>query len=263
VDIAGTIAVVTGASSGLGWYSSLALAGRGATVVAAARRMDRLEELVGHIERRGGRAMAVRCDVAAPEQIEALGAEVDGAFGRCDILVNNAGLPGGGLFIDRTAEEIDRLVRVNVLGVMHGCRVFLPMMLERGHGHILNIASIAGRHATPTAALYSATKHAVSAFSESLSHELVARGILVTSVNPGFAATEGFPQGDLPKQLVMRPETVARALVRAVERGAGPQVTVPRWAGALEVFRLTGPLYWWGMRRLIKGRSRPSPTRPV
>ncbi|MEX0991142.1 MAG: SDR family NAD(P)-dependent oxidoreductase [Actinomycetota bacterium] len=263
MEIAGTIAVVTGASSGLGWYSSLALADRGATVVVAARRMDRLEELVQHIEQRDGRALAVRCDVAAPEQIEALAAEVDGAFGRCDILVNNAGLPGGGLFADRTPEEIERLVRVNILGVMHGCRVFLPMMLAAGRGHILNIASIAGRHAAPTAALYSSTKHAVSAFSESLSHELIDHGILVTSMNPGFAATEGFPQGDLPRHLVMRAGTVARAVVRAVERDAGPQITVPRWAGTLEVFRILGPLYWWGMRRLIKVRSRPSPTRPA
>ncbi len=263
MEIAGTIAVVTGASSGLGWYSSLGLADRGATVVAAARRLDRLEELVGHIEGRGGRALAVRCDVAAPDQLEALAVEVEGTFGRCDILVNNAGLPGGGPFTDRTAEEIERLIRVNVLGVMHGCRVFLPMMLAAGRGHILNISSIAGRHAAPTAALYSATKHAVSAFSESLSHEVVDRGILVTSINPGFAATEGFPQGDLPKQLVMRAETIARAIVRAVERDAGPQITVPRWAGALEVFRVLGPIYWWGMRKLIKGRSRPSPTRPA
>ncbi|GBC86244.1 3-oxoacyl-[acyl-carrier-protein] reductase [bacterium HR12] len=181
------------------------------------------------------------------------------------MLVNNAGIPGGGPFRTLGADDIERVVRVNLLGVMLGTHVFLPMMLERRRGHIVNVASLAGRFATPGEAVYAATKHAVVAFSESLYHELRPSGILVTAVNPGFTRTEGFPQVGIPRPLVMRPERVARVIVDVVRRDRAPEVSVPRTLAAAQVFRvLTPPLYRWGVGRLAAsvGRRHASP-RPL
>lgn len=253
------VAVVTGASSGIGRAISLALAREGATVFVAARRLDRLKALAREIERFGGAATPIRCDVSQAESLEALAAEVEKAHGRCDVLVNNAGVPGGGSFESLSRENIEKVARVNLLSVFEGTRVFLPMMLRQGRGHIVNIASLAGRHHVPGAALYAATKHGVVGFSESLYYELAPKGVLVTSVNPALVKTEGFPQEGLPPRLVMRPERVARAVVHVVRRGIAPQVSVPRWAGVLEVFRTITPGPYRRVQRAIMG-SRHGPT---
>ena len=143
---------------------------------------------------------------------------------------------------------------MNVLGVMLGTRAFLPMLLEQRRGHIVNVASLAGRFATPGSAVYGATKHAVVAFGEALSYELKPLGILVTTVNPGFTKTEGFPQDDIPPRLVMRREHVAEVIVDVVRRGRAPEVSVPRALGAAQAFRvLTPPLYRWGVERATRG----------
>ena len=168
MELRGTVAVVTGASAGLGEATAVELARRGAKVVLAARRLDRLEALAERIERHGGRAVAIRCDVGDPDQLEALPAVVAEAIGPCGILVNNAGLPARGSLEELTYEQIEQVVRVNVLGVMWGTRAFLPGMLKRGEGHVVNVASLAGRFAAPGAAVYSATKHAVVGFSRAL-----------------------------------------------------------------------------------------------
>jgi short-subunit dehydrogenase len=143
--------------------------------------------------------------------------------------------------------------------VLRTTKAFLPMLLERRGGHIVNVASLAGRFATPGSSVYGATKHAVVAFSESLAYELAPLGIRVTSVNPGFTATEGFPQDDIPGPFVMRSERVARTIVDVVERDLGPEVSVPRWLSAMQVFRvLTPPLYRWGMRNVTRRFSERS-----
>lgn len=248
--LSGAVAVVTGASAGIGEATAVALARRGAKVVLAARRKERLDELADRIERAGGRALAVRCDVTDPEQLASLPSVVREAFGPCDVLVNNAGIPGGGSFTELSHEQIRRVVDVNVLGVMVGTRAFLPGMMKRGRGHVVNVASLAGRFAAPGAAVYTATKHAVVAFSEALFYEVEPRGVLVTAVNPGFVATEGFPQSGLDPRLVLPIERVAEAVVRVVERGIAPELSIPRWVAPLEAFRvLTPPLYRWGVRR--------------
>src|SRR6266540_5155123 len=128
MDLRGAVVVVTGASSGIGRATALAFAARGAIVVGAARRTALLDELVAQIERRDGRALAVACDVADREQVQRLHDRVRDEFGRCEVLVNNAGI-GGSLFEAMTLDEIERVVLVNVLGVMSCTRVFLPLML--------------------------------------------------------------------------------------------------------------------------------------
>ena len=249
MDLRGAVAVVTGASSGFGELTSRMLAKEGAAVVLAARRADRLEALAAEIEGRGGRALAVRCDVTEVADLQGLRDRVDEAFGRCDVLINNAGIPGGGRFEDLSLEQIEQVIRVNLLGVLVCTKVFLPMMLDRQRGHIVNVGSLAGRYAAPGASVYSASKHGVVAFSEALYYELAPRGILVTSVNPGFAATEGFPQGRLPSALVMRADRVARVIVDVIKEGRAPEVSVPRGMSLWQAFRvLTPPLYRWGVR---------------
>lgn len=250
MQVRGSVAVVTGASSGIGRATALVFAQQGAQVVLAARRKDRLKQLEEEIEASGGRALAVPCDVTDLGDIRRLEAVVDGAFGRCDILVNNAGIPAGGRFEELDWDKIQSVVDTNLLSVLFATKTFLPGMLRRHRGHIVNVASLAGRHAVPGSGVYSATKHAVVAFSESTNHETASRGVLVTAVNPGFVDTEGFPQGDLPGKIVMPVEKVAAAIVRVVRKGQAPVISVPRWSGSLELARMLAPRPY----RAISGR---------
>jgi NADP-dependent 3-hydroxy acid dehydrogenase YdfG len=249
MELRGAVVVVTGASSGFGELAARRFARAGSSVVLAARRIDRLEAIAAGIERSGGTAAAVACDVAEWDSIHALREAVAERFGRCDALVNNAGIPGGGRFADLSDEQIDRVMTVNALGVMRCTKAFLPMMLERASGHVVNVGSLAGRFAAPGASVYTASKHAVVAFGEALSYELAPRGIRVTTVNPGFARTEGFPMTGMPRALVLDADRVARVIVDVVRRDRGPEVDVPRGMGVFEAFRvLTPPLYRWGVR---------------
>jgi len=249
MELRGAVVVVTGASSGFGELTSRRFARAGSTVVLAARRTDRLETIAADIRAAGGSATPLACDVADLRQIHALADATRERFGRCDALVNNAGIPGGGRFEDLGDDQIERVMRVNALGVMLCTKAFLPMMLERRRGHVVNVASLAGRFAAPGASVYSASKHAVVGFGEALYHELAPKGILVTSVNPGFARTEGFPMTGMPDALVMDADRVARTIVDVVRRGRAPEVDVPRGMGVFEAFRiLTPPLYRWGVR---------------
>jgi len=250
MELKDAVAVVTGASSGIGEATAVALAQRGAKVVLAARRKERLDDLADRIGRVGGHALAIRCDVTDREQVASLPSVVKEAYGPCDILVNNAGIPGGGAFAELTYEQIERVVDVNVLGVMYGTRAFVPGMMKRGRGHVVNIASLAGRFATPGAAVYGASKHAVIAFSESLHYEVEGYGVHVTAVNPGFVATEGFPQTDQDPRLVLSMRRVTDTVIRAIRGDIAPEISVPAWIGPLQAFRvLTPPLYRWGVRR--------------
>jgi short-subunit dehydrogenase len=270
LDLPNAVVVVTGASAGIGRATALAFAGRGSTVVAAARRTDILQELAAEVERTGARVLPVACDVADRTQVQALADRVHDAFGRCDVLVNNAGVPGSGPFAHASIEGIEHITRVNYLGVLYCTKAFLSMMLQAGRGHIVNVASIAGRFATPGSAVYSSTKHAVVAFSEALHYEVAPRGLKVTAVNPGFVRTETFrppsrrDRGGLP---LMEPETVADLIVRVVERGIAPERSIPRWLAALQAVRiLAPPLYRAGMARAARGkrltRSPRAPGRP-
>lgn len=251
MELKSAVVVVTGASAGIGEATAVAFAKRGARVVLVARRLERLEALAERIDRAGGSAHALRADVTEPSELDRLPAIVRGMCGRpADVLVNNAGIPGGGPLQDLSYEQIRAVVEVNLLGVLYGMRAFLPGMLARGDGHVVNVASIAGRFATPGTGLYSATKHAVIAASESTNYDAEPRGVRVTAVNPGFVATEGFPQDDLPGWAVMPAERVAEAIVTVVREGIAPEYTVPRWISAMQAFRvLTPPLYRWGVRQ--------------
>lgn len=261
MNLQGAVAVVTGASSGIGRSTALAFAGAGADVVLSARRRDRLEDVATLVAQRGRRAEVVPCDVTDRAQVEELQRRTDESFGRCDVLVNNAGIPGGGPFAELTMEQIERIARTNYLGVLYCTKLFLPMMLAAGRGHVVNVASLAGRFAVPGSSVYSSTKHGVVAFSEALYYELIASGIVVTAINPGLVATEGFPHRDALEagRKVMSPDDVARVIVGVVKEGLGPERSMPRWMAALQAFRvLTPPLYRFGLRQVVKRAIRPT-----
>ncbi len=264
MDLRDSVVVITGASSGIGRATAWHLASKGAAVVVAARREDRLTALATRIADRGGRALPVAADVTDMAGLERLREEAESTFGRVDVLVNNAGIPGGGPFANVSMEQVERVIDVNVLGVMRATKVFLPSFLERRRGHIVNVASLAGRYATPSVSVYGASKHAVVGFSEALFYELEPFGVRVTSVNPGFVSTEGFPNDDVPRQFVMKPEQVAEGIAKVIERGIVPEYSIPRWLSPFQVFRiLTPPLYRAGVRMATSAelrRHRPPPS---
>jgi len=257
VDLEGAVVVVTGASSGFGELTALRFARAGSRVVLAARRLDRLQALAERIGAEGGSAIPVACDVTELEQLTALRDHVAETHGRCDALVNNAGIRGGGPFEQADLAYLDRVLEVNLRAVIRGTKLFLPMMLERGGGHIVNVASLAGRIVPPGAAVYGATKHGVVAFSEALYYELAPKGILVTSVNPGFSPTEGFPATG-PTLIRVDPDDVATLIVEVVRKGIAPEISIPRPLAALQAFRiLTPPLYRWGVGTVSRRLHRP------
>ncbi len=187
----GRVALVTGASSGIGRATARALAEAGAAVVACARREERLAALVRAIAAAGGRAVAQRTDVTSREDVEAAVAVAVHSFGRLDILVNNAGVMPLAPLDALRVEEWERMVDVNIKGVLYGVAAALRVMLEQGTGHIVNVGSVAGRRPFPGGTVYSATKFAVRALSAGMQLELsAARGIRVTDIQPGVVDTE-------------------------------------------------------------------------
>ncbi|MCH7474863.1 MAG: SDR family oxidoreductase [Gemmatimonadetes bacterium] len=191
----GKVAIVTGASSGIGEAAARALAAEGAHVVVAARRAERLAALVSDIEESGGIALAVPTDVTKRESVEALVRQTLDAFGRLDILVNNAGIMPLSLIRKLHVEEWDRMIDVNIKGVLYCIAACLPSMLDQGGGggggHIVNVSSVAGRRPFPGGTIYSATKFAVRAISQGIHLELSAKDrIRVVDIEPGVVGTE-------------------------------------------------------------------------
>ena len=194
----GRVAVVTGASSGIGEATAEALAREGATVAVAARRLDRLEELAKRISDEGGRAETFEVDVADEDQARGLILDSEEKLGGLDILINNAGLMLLGPVQGADTEEWRRMVDVNCLGLLYCTHAALPVMQQRGGGHIVNVSSVAGRQADLGSAVYNMTKWGVVGFSEALRQEALHSNIRVTVVEPGFVATELHGHNELP-----------------------------------------------------------------
>lgn len=186
----GKVAIVTGASSGIGEATAVALAAEGAQVVIAARRSDRLEKLTQQLAESGGKALPILTDVTDEVQVRQMVDTAKSEFGRVDILVNNAGVMLLGPIDGADTEDWRRMVNINVLGLMYATHAVLPIMKAQGEGHIVNISSVAGRTASANVAVYNATKWAVCAFSEALRQEVYKDKIRVTIIEPGAVATE-------------------------------------------------------------------------
>jgi NADP-dependent 3-hydroxy acid dehydrogenase YdfG len=192
----GAVALVTGASSGIGEATARALARQGAAVAVAARRRDRLEQLARQIEDKGGRALIIEADVTDRDQAAGAVHRTVAGLGRLDILINNAGVMLLGPAADAPLEEWDRMVSLNVLGLLFVAHAALPHLLSaaedspRRVADMVNISSVAGRVARLGSGVYALTKHGVGAFSESLRQEFAGRHVRVSLVEPGAVETE-------------------------------------------------------------------------
>jgi len=227
------IALITGASSGIGAASALALAQAGARVALAARRLERLEALAGRIRADGGQALAIEADVADEAGVPAMVRRVVQEWGRLDILVCSAGIGVAAPFQNTTTAEYRQMADVNFLGLLYPIHAALPAMRAQGSGHIVILSSGTGRYIHPST-VYSGTKHAASAMAESLRREIGKDGIRVTSIEPGAVKTEFVAQmrddvreaverrlGDMEQ---LESEDVAAAILYAVTQP--PRVNV-------------------------------------
>ncbi|MBH3437426.1 SDR family oxidoreductase [Pseudomonas luteola] len=189
-NIEGKIVVITGASSGLGEATARQLSEMGATVVLGARRLERIQALADEINGNGGKALAMKTDVTDSAQVKALVEKAIATYGRVDTLLNNAGLMPHSPLERLKIEDWDRMIDVNVKGVLYGIAAVLPHMSERKAGHIINVSSVAGHKVRAGSTVYSATKHAVRIISEGLRQEVKPYNIRTTIISPGAVATE-------------------------------------------------------------------------
>ena len=224
----GKVAIITGASSGIGYATAEALATAGAKVAIGARRVDRLEDLAKKITDNGGEVFYQKLDVTQRSECDDFAKAVLDKWGSIDILVNNAGLMPLSFFKNLKVDEWDKMVDVNIKGVLYTTGAVISHMKEKKSGHIVNLSSVAGRIVFPAGSVYCATKHAVAAFSEGLRQEFSVRSnIRVTSIEPGVVATElndtitdeslqGFIE-NAKKMEALQAEDIARAILYAVD----------------------------------------------
>jgi NADP-dependent 3-hydroxy acid dehydrogenase YdfG len=188
--LTGKVALVTGASSGIGEATALALAGAGAAVAIGARRTDRLDGLAARLRDGGASVLQLALDVTDEQACTAAVARTRDELGGLDILVNNAGVMLLGTIVGADPEDWRRMMHTNVLGLMYMTHAAIEGMVEQGSGDVVNISSVAGRQARKGAGVYNASKWAVNAFSESLRQEVTGRGVRIGLVEPGAVATE-------------------------------------------------------------------------
>jgi NADP-dependent 3-hydroxy acid dehydrogenase YdfG len=232
-NIENKVVVITGASSGLGEATARHLAARGAAVVLGARRTDKLERIAAEIRAAGGRAEVVQTDVTSRAQVQALIDTGVRVFGRVDVLINNAGLMAIAPMDETKVEEWDRMIDINVKGVLYGIAAALPQFRKQNSGHFINIASVAGvKVFSPGGTVYSGTKFAVRAISEGLRHE-VGGSIRTTTIEPGAVDSElklgsSHAQSaqfvkEFYKQAIPA-DSVARAIAYAIEQPAAVDI---------------------------------------
>ncbi|MCQ4280759.1 SDR family oxidoreductase [Pseudomonas stutzeri] len=232
-NINGKVVLITGASSGIGEATARLLASRGATVVLGARRVERLEQLGASITRAGGVAACRALDVTSRGDTQAFVDFAEQRFGRVEVIINNAGVMPLSRLDALKVDEWDRMIDVNIRGVLHGIAAALPLMQRQRSGQFINIASIGAYAVSPTAAVYCATKYAVRAITEGLRQE-VGGDIRVTLVSPGVTESElaesisdegARAAMDDFRRIAIPAEAIARAIAYAVEQPADVDVS--------------------------------------
>lgn len=234
-------AVVTGGGRGIGAAVALALAAEGARVVVAARTATEVESVAGEIGSAGGAAWPVQVDVTDPGSVDALAEAARGRLGDVEILVNSAGVAYSAPLARQTLEEWERIFAINVTGTFLATKAFLPAMMERGRGRVINLASVAGLAGARYIGAYAASKHAVVGFTRSIAAEAAPRGVTVNAVCPGYVDTRltdqsvariveraGLSEAEAreailatsPQRRLIEPEEVARAVTWLCEDGA-------------------------------------------
>ena len=225
------VAIVTGASAGIGRATALALAERGLAVGLTSRNVGALESVARAIRAKGGRACAVRADVAQRAQVEALADAVARELGPVDLLVNNAGVVARSPVVETSEKTWDAVIDVNLKGAFLCAKAVLPTMIERGRGRIVNVASISATLGTPSLAAYCASKWGVLGFTKALAEEVRGNGVHVFAVSPGSVNTEMLRHGLPGATPQMEPEDVASVIVYLAS-GAPSQMT----GAAIDVF---------------------------
>ncbi len=227
--IAGKVVVVTGASSGIGEVTARHLGAAGAKLALGARRTDRLDALVAEITGKGGRAFALRTDVTRRSDVEALVAAARERFGRIDVLINNAGIMPLSPLERLKVDDWERLIDINVKGVLYGIAAVLPIMKEQKSGHVINVSSVAGHKIRPGNTVYAATKHAVRVIAEGFRMETKPYGIRSTIVSPGIVESElpsSVTEPDLRErtktlyEIAIPADVIARAIAYAIAEPA-------------------------------------------
>lgn len=222
------IVLITGASSGIGESTARALATSGAAVVLGARRTDRLEELSKDITAAGGRAIYRSLDVTSRDSVQSFADAAVQEFGRIDVIINNAGIMPLSPMASLKVEEWDRMIDVNIKGVLYGIAAVLPVMNRQGSGQIINISSIGGLAVSPTAAVYCATKYAVRAISDGLRQEN--DKLRVTCIYPGVVESElantitdpvAAQAMESYRQIALKPEAIAAAILHVIGQPDG------------------------------------------
>jgi short-subunit dehydrogenase len=239
MELADRSALLTGATGGLGRAIAAAMAAKGAQLVHSGRKAEALEALAAELPGEGHRVLPA--DLAEPGAAEKLAAEA----GDIDILVANAGLPGAGWLADFTPEQVTRALRVNLEAPMLMARALFPSMIERGSGHLVFVASLSGKAASPRSSIYNATKFGLRGFALGLRTDLGPRGIGVSLVSPGFVREAGmFADAGAkppPGMGTTTPEKVAAATVKAIERDKVEVVVAPLQLRAMSHFALATP----------------------
>jgi short-subunit dehydrogenase len=231
--------LITGASSGIGWELAKLFAADGSKVVLVARRSDRLIALAQEIGESGGEAIPVSYDLLDPSAPDKLFADLAERKIEVDVLVNNAGFGGAGKIATLPVERQLGMIQLNITDLTHLTRLFVPPMLDRGHGGVLNVGSIAGFQSGPNQAVYCATKAYVLSFTEALAEELAGSNLLVTLLAPGVTDTEFFGVAKLKNSLLVKlgsmdAVTVAKIGYRGFRRGK--IIVVPGFTNKLTTF---------------------------
>lgn len=231
-EITEKVVIITGASSGLGEATARRLAKNGAKLMLAARREDRLKDLVTDLQKDGGVAKYQVTDISDRSEVEQLVQATKEAYGKIDVLVNNAGLMPLSPLAATKVDEWEKMIDVNIKGVLYGVAAVMPIMLQQGSGHIINLSSVAGHKVFPGGAVYCATKFAVKAISEGIRLESDGK-IRSTNISPGAVATEltstitHEESVEMVKQLTnvaIDPDAIARAITFAIEQPADVDV---------------------------------------
>ena len=233
MQFTGKVAIVTGASSGIGQRIAIDLAAKGAAVIGCGRSLERLQETLAEMQRLSPSSTVMACDVGDLEQVAAFVQKILDNFGTIDILINNAGFGMRKPLIDTPPDLFEAMMRTNYLGAVYCTRQVLPAMAKQRSGHIVNISSVSGIIGTPNMSGYCATKFALMGLTESLYHELRPLGIHISVVCPGPVRTKFHLMFDdlspkAPAFLFLDAGAVSRAVLRAIERKK-VEVILPRW----------------------------------
>jgi len=247
MELRGSVGILTGASRGLGVYIAEALARKGVSLALAARSETELKETQTRVERLGGRAISVPTDVGKMKDLRALVDAARSELGPIDLLVNNAGIERYGLYPEYDVDMIEKTLRVNLWAPEILSRLVIPEMVERRNGHIVNVASVAGKTAVPYNVVYSSTKHGLVGFSWSLREEVKPFGVGVSVVCPGFVSDSGmfhhWSRGQKPPSVsrAVTPEKVSSAVVRAVEEDKAEIIVTRGLAKIVDISHAISP----------------------